>query len=53
MIVAVDVLAEKYDELLARYNVRPAVRTTFAEAEHLTRWFAENSFDLSKWTKVL
>jgi len=46
VIVAVDVLAEKYDELLDRYHVCPAVRTTFAEAEHLTRWFAENSFDL-------
>ncbi len=46
MIIAVDALAEKYDEMLARYHIRPAVRTTFAEAENLTRRFAENSFDL-------
>jgi SAM-dependent methyltransferase len=46
MIWAVDVLAERYDELLARYEVRPVVRTTFADAEKLTEKFAENSFDL-------
>jgi ubiquinone/menaquinone biosynthesis C-methylase UbiE len=46
MIQAVDVLAERYDELLAKYNVQPVVRTTFAEAENLTEYFAESSFDL-------
>lgn len=44
-IEAVDVLAESYDELLARHHIEPTVRTRFAEAEHLTRWFAEESFD--------
>jgi SAM-dependent methyltransferase len=42
---AVDVLAEGYDTLLDRYGIQPPVRTRFAEAEHLTRWFAEGSID--------
>jgi ubiquinone/menaquinone biosynthesis C-methylase UbiE len=46
MIRAVDVLAERYDELLAKYDVQPIVRTTLAEAEKLTENFAESSFDL-------
>jgi SAM-dependent methyltransferase len=42
---AIDVLAESYDALLERYGIQPPVRTRFAEAENLTRWFAEDSFD--------
>lgn len=42
---AVDVLAESYDALLECYGIQPPVRTRFAEAESLTRWFAEDSFD--------
>jgi SAM-dependent methyltransferase len=46
IIQAVDVLAESYDELLARYHVQPVVRTTFADAERLTEKFAEDEFEL-------
>ena len=46
MIQATDVLAEKYDELLLKYSIHPAVKTTFAEAEKPTDKFAENTFDL-------
>lgn len=45
VIDAIDVLAESYDQLLERYRIQPPVRTKFAEAEHLTRWFPEESFD--------
>lgn len=45
-ITAVDVLAEKYAALLARQHIQPVIRTSFAEAESLTNWFAEDSFDL-------
>lgn len=41
----VDVLAANYDELLERHGIQPPVRTMFAEAERLTRWFSEESFD--------
>lgn len=45
-ITAVDVLAKRYDELLDRYGIQPVVRTQYAEAEKLTEWFPQNSFDL-------
>ena len=45
-ITAVDPLADTYDELLAKYDVRPVVRTTKLEAEHLDRQFAPGTFDL-------
>ena len=45
-VTAVDVLAPKYEQLLARYRVTPPVRTVYAEAEHLTRTLAANSFDI-------
>lgn len=43
---AVDVLADRYDELLAKYNVQPIIRTEAAEAERLCQKFEENSFHL-------
>jgi SAM-dependent methyltransferase len=45
LITAVDVLAERYDELLDRYSIQPVVRTEYAEAEKLTERFPRNSFD--------
>jgi 2-polyprenyl-3-methyl-5-hydroxy-6-metoxy-1,4-benzoquinol methylase len=45
-IQAVDILAERYDQLLAKYNVQPLIRTQFAEAERLYQKFEENSFHL-------
>jgi len=46
VIVPVDVLANEFDALLAKYHIIPPVRTVFAEAEKLTERFSENSFDL-------
>jgi SAM-dependent methyltransferase len=46
LLTATDVLAPKYDALLARYGVTPPVRTVFAEAERLVERFGPDSFDL-------
>jgi SAM-dependent methyltransferase len=45
LITAVDVLAEKYDELLDRHGIQPIVRTEYAEAEKLIEQFPQDSFD--------
>lgn len=45
-IVAVDPLAEDYDRILRKYNVKPPIRTQKVQAEHLLKCFPENSFDL-------
>ena len=44
-IVATDVLAAEYDDLLDKHGIEPPVRTTYAPAESLGEYFAENSFD--------
>ncbi|HEX8920912.1 MAG TPA: methyltransferase domain-containing protein [Pyrinomonadaceae bacterium] len=46
LLAAVDVLAERYDELLDRYGIQPIVRTEYADAEKLAERFPQNSFDL-------
>jgi SAM-dependent methyltransferase len=45
-LVAVDALADYYDEILAELDINPIVRTRKAEAERLTEVFEKNSFDL-------
>ena len=45
-IVAVDPLAEQYDQLLAKYRIVPPVRTILAAAENLLTRFPHDSFDL-------
>ena len=41
-----DVLAKEYDRLLAARSLKPPVPTVYADAEHLSQFFAPNSFDL-------
>lgn len=45
-ITAVDPLAEKYDRILARAGLMPAVRTIRGDAERVASMFPESSFDL-------
>jgi SAM-dependent methyltransferase len=45
-VVAVDPLAERYDEILARKGMVPPIRTLRGEAEKLTDQFPEGSFDI-------
>ena len=45
-ITAVDPLAEKYNEILKKYNINPPVRTKLGFAEKLLEQFEENSFDI-------
>jgi SAM-dependent methyltransferase len=45
-IVAVDPLADVYDEILARHAVVPPVRTTWCHGELLNQRFPHDSFDL-------
>ena len=44
-IVATDVLADQYAQLIQKYAVRPLTPTIFADVERLTEQFAINSFD--------
>jgi SAM-dependent methyltransferase len=44
-IIATDPLAEEYDQLLAKYQFSPPIRTIACYAENLTELFSENSFD--------
>lgn len=46
-IVAVDPLADKYDQILAKYSITPPIRTEKLEGERLTDRFKENTFDLA------
>lgn len=46
-ITAVDSLADRYNELLDKYGLRPPVRTRAAESEKLTELFEPNTFDLA------
>ena len=45
-ITAIDPLAANYDELLQKYGITPLVRTQLGDAEKLTTYFPENTFDL-------
>lgn len=52
-IIAVDPLAWEYDQLLAKYNIKPIVRTHMADAENLRNYvvpgelrFRDDTFDL-------
>jgi SAM-dependent methyltransferase len=45
-IVAVDALADVYDEIMARHSVVPLVRTTWCHGELLTTRFPHDTFDL-------
>jgi SAM-dependent methyltransferase len=46
-LVAVDPLADRYDELLREHGVTPPVRTREGAAEELTRLFPEPRFDIA------
>jgi SAM-dependent methyltransferase len=46
-VVAVDPLAERYDELLRRFEVEPPVRTRPGTGERLPDLFPANSFDIA------
>lgn len=45
-LTAVDPLAPAYDELLAKYDVNPPVRTVYCKAEELRELFDADQFDL-------
>lgn len=45
-ISAIDAFADEYDALLAKYGIKPLVRTQKVEAEHMRTIFPANSFDL-------
>ena len=45
-IIAVDPLAELYDELLRKHNIVPLVRTQKCDGEKLTAKFSEDTFDI-------
>ncbi len=45
-LVAVDPLADAYDQLLHTHGVEPPVRTRRGAAENLSALFAENTFDI-------
>lgn len=45
-IVAVDPLADAYDELLERHGIEPAIRTIKGEAERLVEQFGAERFDV-------
>jgi SAM-dependent methyltransferase len=46
-ITAVDPLADFYDEILARREITPPVRTKLGWGERLTEQFGENKFDIA------
>jgi len=46
-IIAVDALADRYEELLAKHGIVPIVKTEALEAERLTERFPAESFDIS------
>lgn len=45
-IIAVDPLANEYDEILKRYDISPLVRTQYCDAEQLSEKFSNTFFDL-------
>lgn len=45
-ITAVDPLADEYDKILEKYNVKPLVRTKKGKAERLSILFRKDTFDL-------
>lgn len=44
-IIAVDPLANEYNELLEKYNIAPKIKTEYCEAERLTGKFPQEYFD--------
>ncbi|HEY3716634.1 MAG TPA: methyltransferase domain-containing protein [Jatrophihabitantaceae bacterium] len=46
-LTAVDALADKYDALLAEFEITPPVRTRNCDSEKLTQVFDENSFEVA------
>jgi SAM-dependent methyltransferase len=46
VITATDLLANEYDQLLAELDVKPLVRTIYADAERLEEQFGQNTFDI-------
>jgi SAM-dependent methyltransferase len=44
-IIAVDPLANDYDDILKRFNISPAVKTQYCEAEKLSEKFLPDHFD--------
>jgi len=44
-IVATDILAEQYAKILAKRNIRPIIKTIYADADNLTAVFPPASFD--------
>ncbi len=45
-LIATDLLAAQYDQMLADLNIQPLLRTVFADAEKLTDHFGRASFDI-------
>lgn len=45
-LVATDLLADEYNQLIDELGVRPLLRTIYADAEKLTRVFPPDSFDI-------
>jgi SAM-dependent methyltransferase len=45
-ITATDLLAPKYDEILKKNNIRPVVRTIYADAHDLQNHFGSERFDI-------
>ncbi len=45
-LIAVDALANEYDQILAEFDITPIVRTQYCDVEKLTSRFALNYFDL-------
>lgn len=45
-VIAVDALAEEYDEMLSRHGINPAVRTEKLHSEDLLKRFDPGTFDL-------
>lgn len=46
VITATDLLAGEYDRLLAEFEIKPLVRTIYADAERLVDQFGQNAFDI-------
>jgi SAM-dependent methyltransferase len=46
MITATDLLAYEYDRLLAELEIKPLVRTIYADAERLMEQFGQNAYDI-------
>ncbi len=52
-IIAIDPLADVYDELLRRFSIQPPLRTRFGHGEKLLEYFEPNTFDLAYASNAL